>query len=96
MLQEFRERMRKEMKSQGDISPVEFKPTFKLSQLSDIEVDGIDTSDFPDFCDAFISRAGVETWDGEYRELNDDELEWINNECLDFVHEEVYKTLPNC
>jgi len=71
----------------------EFIPTFKLSQLVDIEVEGIDTSDFPDFCDAFISSAAVETWDGQYRELTDDELDWINDECGDFVYEEVYKTI---
>ena len=68
-------------------------PTFKLSQLVDIEVDGIDTSDFPDFCDAFISSAAVETRDGQYRELTDDELDWLNDECPDFVYEEVYKTI---
>ena len=93
MLNEFRERMKKEMTSHGYVPQAEFKPTFKLSQLVDIEVEGIDTSDFPDFCDAFISSAAVETWDGEYRELTDGELDWINSECLDFVHEEVYKTI---
>ena len=68
-------------------------PTFKLSQLVDIEVDGIDTRDFPDFCDAFIASGAVETWDGEYRELTEEELDWLNNECPDFVYEEVYKTI---
>ena len=68
-------------------------PTFKLSQLVDIEVDGIDTSDFPDFCDAFISSAAVETRDGQYRELTEEELDWLNDECPDFVYEEVYKTI---
>jgi len=93
MLEEFRNRMRKEMKEQGYTPKPEFEPTFKLSQLVDIEVDGIDTSDFPDFVDAFISSAVVETWDGEYRSLTDEELDWVNDTCPDFVYEEVYNTI---
>ncbi len=27
------------------------------SQIEDVEVDGIDTRDYPDFCDAFIAAA---------------------------------------
>ena len=91
MLELFRQRMRKQMEEQGYTPAPKFEPTFKLSQLVDIEVDGIDTSDFPDFCDAFIASAAVETWDGEYRELTDEEIDWINDECSDFVSEQVYE-----
>ena len=28
-----------------------------FNKLENIEVDGVDTSDYPDFCDAFFSRA---------------------------------------
>lgn len=68
-------------------------PTFELSQVVDIEVDGIDTRDFPDFCDAFIVSGSVEINDGEYRELTEEEIEWINDNCPEFVYEEVYNTL---
>ncbi len=89
MLQEFRKRMREQMKTQKSELNQVFTPTFKLSQLTDIEVDGIDTCDYPDFCDAFISAGAVETWDGEYRDLTDEEINWINDNCPDFVYESV-------
>jgi hypothetical protein len=45
------------------------------SKISDIEVDGIDMGDYPDFCDAFITSATY----GD-REMNDEELEVLNND----------------
>ena len=30
------------------------------SKVHDIEVDGIDTRDYPDFCDAYITGATIE------------------------------------
>ena len=53
-----------------------------------IELDGIDTKDYPDFVDAYISYA-------EYQcgtELNDLELEALN-ENSDFVYEQVINKL---
>ena len=45
------------------------------SKISDIEVDGIDMGDYPDFCDAFITSAMYGN-----REMNDEELEVLNND----------------
>ena len=45
-----------------------------VNKLENIEVDGIDTRDYPDFVDAFISYAemdGVELTDEQLDELND-------------------------
>ena len=45
------------------------------NKIESIEVDGIDTSDYPDFVDAFISYAeynGVEMSDGQLDKLNED------------------------
>ena len=45
----------------------------ELDKIKNIELDGIDTKDYPDFCDAFIASAeyeGVELTDGEIQELN--------------------------
>jgi hypothetical protein len=45
----------------------------ELDKISNIELGGIDTSDYPDFCDAFIESAeidGVELTDAELDELN--------------------------
>jgi hypothetical protein len=46
-----------------------------VNKLENIEVEGIDTRDYPDFVDAFISYAemdGVELTDEQLDELNDD------------------------
>ena len=56
-------------------------------KITNVEVDGIDTSDHPKYCDAFISYAeynGVELTDAQYDELNDNS---------DFVYEAVQNHL---
>jgi hypothetical protein len=52
-----------------------------FSKIHSIEVGGIDTRDYPDFCDAYIEYA---EYDG--REMNDDELDFINDDS-DFVYQ---------
>jgi hypothetical protein len=45
----------------------------ELDKITNIELGGIDTNDYPDFCDAFIESAeydGVELTDEELDELN--------------------------
>lgn len=57
------------------------------SKIDNIEMDGIDTNDYPDFSDAFIASAdynGVKMTDKQLDELNED---------LDFVHQSVYNKL---
>ena len=44
-------------------------------KIKNIEVDGIDTNDYPDFCDAFISKADYDSkpmTDAQLGELNQD------------------------
>ena len=56
-------------------------------QIDNIEMDGIDTRDYPDFCDAYIVSAdykGVEMTDAQLNKLNEDG---------DFVYECVEKEL---
>ena len=48
-------------------------------KASDLEVDGIDTKDYPDFCDAYISGASVYQ-NGEWREATSDELDELNED----------------
>ena len=50
------------------------------TKISDVEVEGIDTADYPDFCDAFIASAD---YDG--REMTDMELDTLNDDS-DFVY----------
>ncbi len=45
------------------------------SKISDIVLEGIDTSDYPDFCDAYIASA---TYDGE--EMTNEQIEMINQD----------------
>ena len=53
------------------------------SKIYSIEFDGIDYSDAPDFCDAFISYARYED-----RDLTETELDELN-EDRDFVYEKL-------
>lgn len=59
-------------------------------ELIDIEVDGIDTSDYPDFCDAYISYAYNTRLD---RPLVDIEIDFLNEKHSDFVYECVQEKL---
>ena len=58
------------------------------SKVHDIEVDGIDTRDYPDFCDAFIAHATIELEDGTFRDATDAELDELNEDS-DFVYAQV-------
>jgi hypothetical protein len=49
--------------------------------IENIEVDGIDAKDYPDFCDAFIARAD---YDG--KEMTEEQLDELNEDS-DFVYE---------
>jgi hypothetical protein len=59
-----------------------------FTKITNVEVDGIDLNDYPDFVDAFITSA---EYDG--REMTDEELDYINDVHLDFVQECVYNHL---
>ena len=45
------------------------------TKIEDVEVDGIDTNDYPDFCDAYIAAA---TYKG--RAMTDEELGTLNGD----------------
>lgn len=61
-----------------------------LKNITDIEVEGVDTKDYPDFCDAFISSA---VWDDTGVELTDKEIERLNSDYHDFVYEQVWDSI---
>ena len=55
--------------------------------VADIEFDGINHKDYPDYADAFIRDASI--LDGkQWREATDEELEEMNNDP-DLVHEQL-------
>ena len=49
----------------------------------DIEFDGIDYKDYPDFCDAYISKAMIDD-----RECDWNEIDMLNND-REFVYEKL-------
>ena len=53
------------------------------AKIENLEVEGIDPSDYPDFCDAYISYADI---DG--REATEKELDELNDDSS-FVYEKV-------
>jgi hypothetical protein len=57
------------------------------SKISNIEFDGIDTRDYPDFSDAYIVSAD---YDGQ--PMTDEQLEELNEDRC-FVHERVFNHL---
>ena len=51
------------------------KKTMDYKKIDNIEIDGIDTKDYPDFCDAYIVSAdydGVPMTEEQLDEINDD------------------------
>jgi hypothetical protein len=59
----------------------------KTAKIENLEVEDIDTRDYPDFCDAYIGYAEI---DG--REATEEELDELN-EDRDFVYELVWERL---
>jgi hypothetical protein len=59
--------------------------TLDYSKISHVEIENIDWSDAPDFCDAYISNA---MYDGE--DMTPEQLELINNDSQ-FVYDQVIK-----
>lgn len=62
-----------------------------VQEIDDVVVEGINTMDYPDFCDAYIESATLID-NGVCREATDDELDIINNDS-DFVYAEVENVL---
>ena len=59
-----------------------------LSQIDNMEFEGVDFSDYPDFVDAFLVSADI---DG--RELTEEEVDYLNDEHYEFVNESVFDSI---
>jgi hypothetical protein len=57
---------------------------FRGRKVVDIEVDGVDPRDYPDFCDAYVSRA---FYDDTGEPLTESELEEFSEANSDVVGE---------
>ncbi len=64
------------------------KVKFDELHIDDLVVEGIDYSDYPDFCDAYIESATIIEDDGEIRDATDKELDRLNDD-RDFVYSRV-------
>ena len=58
-----------------------------LTKINNIEFDGIDHEDHPDYCDVYISSA-----DYNGKEMNEQELEELNDD-RDFVYDKLWDYL---
>ena len=61
--------------------------TMDYKKIDNIEIDGIDTKDYPDFCDAYISSAdydGVPMTDEQLDELNEDG-DYVYEHIMDYL-----------
>ena len=57
-------------------------------QITNIELDSVNTWDYPDFCDAYICSADWENG----KPLSDNELDELNEDA-DFVYSKVMESL---
>ena len=62
--------------------------TIDFSLIDNVVVNGIDYSDYPDFCDAYIADAD---YNGE--PMSEEMIEVLNYDYTDFVLEQVYSRL---
>ena len=65
--------------------------SLKFEEVTNIEIDGVDMTDYPDFCDAFVLSA--DKLDGS--PLNEVELEKLNEcgETISYVNDNAYESL---
>jgi len=57
-------------------------------QITNPQFEGVDSKDYPDFCDAFMVSCDI---DGE--EATEDQLEYINEFLLGDFWDEIYQSL---
>jgi hypothetical protein len=62
-----------------------------VQEIADVDVEGVDYKDYPDFCDAYIESAIVLD-NGVWRDATENELD-ILSEDRDFVYEQVQNYL---
>lgn len=60
-----------------------------VKEILDVEFDGVDWSDYPDFSDALVVSA---TW-SDGRELTEAELDELNDSYGDFVYSKLINKL---
>lgn len=59
-----------------------------LRKVDNMEFEGVDFADYPDFVDAFLVAA-----DYNGIEMTEEQIDYINDEHYDFVNEQVFSSL---
>jgi len=57
--------------------------TLNGKKVIDFEIDGVDRTDWPKFCDAYFTKA---IWNHSEKELSDEELEQLTEENPDIIN----------
>lgn len=65
------------------------KTTLNNRSVIDLDIDGINMRDYPDFCDAYIAGAA---WEDTGESLTEEELEELNDDS-DLVYELVLERI---
>lgn len=60
-----------------------------MSKIDNIEFEGVDWADYPDFCDAFVIAA---SWD-DGKDLTDAELDELMDKHRDFLYEKLIEKI---
>lgn len=71
-----------------------------VKKIRDIEVDGVDKRDYPDFVDAYVVSAMYPIVDNpkgpnDWRDLSDAELDWLNSEYPEIAQEKAQDSVQD-
>ena len=59
-----------------------------INKIDNMEFEGVDFNDYPDFVDAFLAAA-----DYNGKEMTDEQIDYVNDTYYEFVNEQVYESL---
>ena len=61
---------------------------YSPKDLTDFVIDGVDSGDYPDFCDAFLGEAWV-----VMKALTDEEMDYIQETYPEWINEQAFESL---
>lgn len=61
-----------------------------IKDVENLQIDGVDSKDYPDFCDAFFCYA---TWCSNGVELTDEQLQWLSEDYPEKLNEMAFESL---
>lgn len=61
-----------------------------INNVINLDIEGVNASDYPDFCDAYFSSG---YWSGTGNKLTEKELDVLSNQYPEILSEMAYKSL---